>query len=157
MRYLQSKSVFEHYLKIYDAFETSSSIKEDIKDIFIDVTDNYLDVQITDSGKIIISNPNESAISLTDHNFDIDSNIIDSILRLIDYLKQNKLYMNNIIIKKLRLSRGPSSLISQTMFWVEDDIYVTNVTEEGLFIHRYKSELFTDPVHKIIIKYSNCL
>ena len=162
------------HIKIYEEFDPSNSIKEDIKDIFIDVTDNYLDVQITDSGKIVISNPNESARSLKDHNFDIYSNIIDSILRLIDYLKQNKLYMNNIIIKKLRLSHvvdSPSSLLADGIRrWVEDDIYVTNVTEEGLFIAKHKrkndkylgfglyyNELFTDPVHKIIIKYSNCL
>ena len=82
--------------------------------------------------------------------------------------------MNNIIIKKLRLSHvvdSPSSLLADGIRrWVEDDIYVTNVTEEGLFIAKHKrkndkylgfglyyNQLFTDPVHKIIIKYSNCL
>ena len=147
------------YLKVYEEFEPKDSVKEDIKDIFIELTDNYLDVQITDTGKILITNPNESATNLHDHNFDIDSYIIDSILRLIDYLKSNKLYFNNIIIHNLRLAS-----VSGLRRWVTDDLYVSNITEEGLFISkfidqngRYESKLFSEPAHKIIIKYSNCL
>jgi hypothetical protein len=37
------------YLKLYEEWEPKNSVKEDIKDIFIDLTDNYLDVQITDT------------------------------------------------------------------------------------------------------------
>ena len=43
----------------------------------------------------------------------------------------------------------------------EDYLTVSNITEEGLFINnfnntgRYESELVTEPVNKIIIKYSN--
>lgn len=164
MRYLQSKSVFEHYLKVYEEFEPKASVKEDIKDIFIELTDNYLDVELDDFGTIIISKSNGSdtnlqIISSTYYDFDIDSYIIDSILRLIDYLKSNKLYLNNIIIQKLRLGS-----VSGLRRWVTDDLYVSNITEEGLFTSkfidqtgRYESKLFSEPAHKIIIKYSNCL
>jgi hypothetical protein len=147
------------YLKIYEEFEPKDSVKEDIKDIFIELTDNYLDVQITDTGKIFITKPNEVASQLTDHNFDIDSYIIDSILRLIDYLKSNKLYLNDIIIQKLRLGS-----VGGLRRWVTDDLYVSNITEEGLFISKfndktskYKSKLFLEQAYQIIIKYSNCL
>ena len=147
------------YLKLYEEWEPKDSVKEDIKDIFIELTDNYLDVQITDTGKILITKPNESATNLHDHNFDIDSYIIDSILRLIDYLRSNKLYLNDIIIQKLRLGR-----VDGLRRWVTDDLYVSNVTEEGLFTSkfidqtgRYKNKLFTEQAYKIIIKYSNCL
>jgi hypothetical protein len=168
MRYLQSKSVFEHYLKIYEEFEPSSSLKEDIKDIFIELTDNYLDVEVDNYGKILITKPNELASQLTDYNFDIDSYIIDSILRLIDYLKSNKLYLNDIIIQRLKIS----SVVGGMRRWVTDDLYVSNITEEGLFISdlsktydssllksgdKYVSKLFTEQAHQIIIKYSNCL
>jgi len=152
------------YLKVYEEFEPKASVKEDIKDIFIELTDNYLDVQVDDFGKIIISKPNGSdtnlqIISSTYYDFDIDSYIIDSILRLIDYLKSNKLYLNNIIIQKLRLGS-----VSGLRRWVTDDLYVSNITEEGLFTSkfidqtgRYVNKLFTEEAHKIIIKYSNCL
>lgn len=147
------------YLKLYEEFEPKASVKEDIRDIFIELTDKYFDVQVDDFGKIVISKPNESATVLQDYDFDIDSNIIDSILRLIDYLKSNKLYLNNIIIQKLRLGS-----VSGLRRWVTDDLYVSNITEEGLFTSkfidqtgRYESKLFSEQAHKIIIKYSNCL
>lgn len=149
MRYLKSKSVFEE-------FETLDSIKNDIKDIFIELIDNYLDVEVSsyshDYGKVLISKKSEH---LTDSEFNIDSDIIDSILRFIDYLGMNKLYLKNITIKKLRLSS-----VSGLRRWVVDDLNVTNVTEEGLFIsefniNKYQNKLFTDPVHKIVIEYSN--
>jgi hypothetical protein len=163
------------YLKLYEEWEPKDSVKEDIKDIFIELTDNYLDVHIDDFGKIIISKLNESATVLQDYDFDIDSYIIDSILRLIDYLRSNKLYLNNIIIQKLRLDskRIPINLImglSGLRRWVTDDLYVSNITEEGLFISelsktydssllksgdKYVSKLFSEPAHKIIIKYSD--
>jgi hypothetical protein len=155
------------YLKLYEEWEPKDSVKEDIKDIFIELTDNYLDVHIDDFGKIFITKPlkmpNELsthprfAFKLTDYNFDIDSNIIDSILRFIDYLKQNKLYLNEIIIRRLR-----RKTINGVARRVTDDLYVSNITEEGLFIRefndkvgKYESELFLEPVHQIIIKYSN--
>ena len=151
------------YLKVYEEWEPKDSVKEDIKDIFIELTDNYLDVHITDTGKIFITKPSESIINattqLTDYNFDIDSYIIDSILRLIDYLKSNKLYLNDIIIQKLRLGS-----VGGLRRWVTDDLYVSNITEEGLFISKfndqtskYKSKLFLEQAYQIIIKYSNCL
>jgi len=159
MRYLQSKSVFEHFIRMYEEFEPKDSVKKYIKDIFLELTDNYLDVQITDTGKILISKSNELATQLTDYNFDIDSYIIDAILRLIDYLKSDGLYLNDIIIQKLR--RRTMNGLAQ---WVTDDIYVSNITEEGLFTSKfndktskYESKLFSEPAHKIIIKYSNCL
>jgi hypothetical protein len=148
------------YLKIYEEFEPSSSLKEDIKDIFIELTDNYLDVEVDNYGKILITKPNELATQLTDYNFDIDSYIIDSILRLIDYLKSNKLYLNDIIIQRLKIS----SVVGGMRRWVTDDLYVSNITDEGLFISefndktsKYVSKLFTEQAHQIIIKYSNCL
>lgn len=149
------------YLKIYEEFEPSSSLKEDIKDIFIELTDNYLDVEVDNYGTIVISKPNELATNLTDYDFNIDSDIIDSILRFIDYLRTNKLYLNDIIIKKLRLAH-----VDGLRRWVVDNLNVTNITEEGLFItkfnfggstttNKFYSELFTDQAHKIIIKYSD--
>ena len=147
------------YLKLYEEFEPKDSVKEDIKDIFIDLTDNYLDVQITDTGNIFITKPNELSTNLHDYEFNIDSNVIESILRLIDYLKSNKLYLNDIVIQKLKLSK-----VMGLRRWTEDDFNVTNITEEGLFISkfndktsRYESKLFSEPAYKIIIKYSNCL
>ena len=141
------------YLKIYEEFGPNS-LKEDIKDIFIELTDNYFEVEVDNYGKIVISKKSEH---LTDSEFNIDSDIIDSILRFIDYLRTNKLYLNDITIKKLRLAR-----VDGLRRWVVDDLNVTNVTEQGLFIskfndiiNRYHSKLFTDPVHKIVIKYSD--
>jgi hypothetical protein len=78
-------------------------------------------------------------------------------LRFIDYLKSNKLYLNDIIIYRIIIKdvRGLKRLS-------EDYLTVSNITEEGLFINnfnnntdRYESELVTEPVNKIIIKYSN--
>jgi hypothetical protein len=151
------------YLKIYEEFEPSS-VEDDIKDIFIELTDNYFDVRLKDWSNTMggygdINNLNMISISkskqLSDplmpvHNFEIDSNIIDSILRLIDYLRSNNLYLNDITIAKLRPFHRR---------WILDDINVTDVTKEGFFIKKSiknkNNKLFTDPVYEIIIKYSN--
>jgi hypothetical protein len=67
------------------------------------------------------------------------------------------LYLNDIIIQKLRLGS-----VGGLRRWVTDDLYVSNITEEGLFISKfndqtskYKSKLFTEQAYQIIIKYSN--
>jgi hypothetical protein len=69
------------------------------------------------------------------------------------------LYLNDIIIQKLRLGS-----VGGLRRWVTDDLYVSNITEEGLFISKfndktskYKSKLFLEQAYQIIIKYSNCL
>jgi hypothetical protein len=164
MKYLKSRKVFEQ--------NSDESIKDDIKDIFIDLTDNYLDVEVDHSygsldpnrlyrSKVEISKYRDPFLldfrNLTDSEFNIDSDIIDSILRFIDYLKSNNLYLNEIIIYRIIIKdvRGLKRLS-------EDYLTVSNITEEGLFTNninnntdRYESELVTEPVNKIIIKYSN--
>lgn len=157
------------HLKLFENFD--ESIKQDIEDIFIDLTDNYLEVDVDHSygsldpnrlyrSKIEISKYRDPLLldfrNLTDSEFNIDSDIIDSMLRFIDYLKSNKLYLNDIIIYRIIIQdvRGLKRLS-------EDYLTVSNITEEGLFINnfnntgRYESELVTEPVNKIIIKYSN--
>ena len=122
MKYLQSKSVFEHYLSKYNLFEgfkSSDSVGDDIKDIFLDLVDKGFNVRVigreesTDSGFITI---------LKSPEFDIDSDIIDCILRLIDYLRISNLYLNSIYIDYTKPGQ------------FSENKFVTNVTEEGLFI-----------------------
>ncbi len=137
MRYLQSKSVFEHYLKIYEEFGSNEDVKSDIKDIFVELEDKGFTVLIDDSshhsGFITILLPNDKL-------FTLESEIIESILRLIDYLKISGLYLNEITIK-------------YPTHW---NLVASDITEEGIFI-KGELELKTDSdskIRQIKLKYS---
>jgi hypothetical protein len=125
------------YLKPYQIFEASSDeVRDDIIDIFAELQDNGLTV-------LVDASPNHSGfitILLDDKLFTLDSDIIESILRLIDYLRMNKLYLNELTIMY------PSS-------W---NLPASDITEEGIFI---KGELEVKvnsdtKIKRIKIKYS---
>jgi len=135
MRYLSKYNLFE-------GFKWSDSVSDDISDIFLDLVDKGFNVRVigreesTDSGFITI---------LKSPEFDIDSDIIDCILRLIDYLRISKLYLNSF-----------SVLYSKPGQFSETKV-VTNVTEEGLFISEITSlgGIKVDwPINRIKLKYS---
>lgn len=135
MKYLRRYNVFE-------GFKWSDSVGDDISDIFLELVDKGFNVRViereesTDSGFITI---------LKSPEFDIDSDVIDCLLRLIDYLRMSKLYLNSFSV----LYSKPGQF-SETKF-------VTNVTEEGLFISELTSlgGIKVDwPINRIKLKYS---
>lgn len=153
------------YLKIYEEFDPSDSIKEDIKDIFIDLTDKYFDIKVDDFGKIEISKNRTVGgweFQYQSSLWDIDSDVIDSVLRLIDYLRTNKLYLNDMIIQRKTIKTHPVTRLKRAEV---SDHGVVNVDERGFMIladnyvnditGEYEKEWVTEPIHKIIIKYSN--
>jgi len=105
------------HLKKFNESSVSDSVGNDIKDIFLELVDKEFHVRLseesTHSGFITI---------LKSPEFDIDSDIIDCILRLIDYLRISKLYLNSIYIKYSKPGK------------FSENKFVTKVTEEGLFI-----------------------
>ena len=83
--------------KIYESFIPSDIIKDDIKYIFIDLIDDEFDIKIDDYGKIeIIKSSYSTHQPIKDSYWEIKPNVTESILRLIDYLSQNKLYLNEL-------------------------------------------------------------
>jgi hypothetical protein len=130
------------YLKPYQLFESfSDEVRDDIKDIFAELEDNGLTVLVDASPyhsrfiTICLDNGFTS-----DNLFTLDSEIIESILRLIDYLRMNKLYLNELTIMY------PSH-------WI---LTASDITEEGIFI-KGELELKTDSdskIRQIKIKYS---
>jgi len=126
------------YLKPYQLFESfSDEVRDDIKDIFAELEDNGLTVLVDaspyHSGFITILLDNDKL-------FTLDSEIVQSILRLIDYLRMNKLYLNELTIMY------PS-------YWI---LPASDITEEGIFI-KGELELKTDSdskIRQIKIKYS---
>jgi hypothetical protein len=135
MRYLRKYNVFE-------GFKWSDSVGDDIKDIFLDLVDKGFNVRVigreesTDYGFITI---------LKSPEFDIDSDIIDCILRLIDYLRISNLYLNS------------ASVVYSKPGQFSENKFVTNVTEEGLFISELGGgfRIKVDwPINSIKLKYS---
>jgi hypothetical protein len=130
------------YLKPYQLFESfSDEVRDDIKDIFAELEDNGLTVLVDaspyHSGFITICLDNGFT---SDNLFTLDSEIIESILRLIDYLRMNKLYLNELTIMY------PS-------YWI---LPASDITEEGIFI-KGELGLKTDSdskIRQIKIKYS---
>jgi hypothetical protein len=126
------------YLKPYQLFESfSDEVRDDIKDIFAELEDNGLTVLVDaspyHSGFITILLDNDKL-------FTLDSEIVQSILRLIDYLRMNKLYLNELTIMY------PS-------YWI---LPASDITEEGIFI-KGELGLKTDSdskIRQIKIKYS---
>jgi hypothetical protein len=117
-------------------------VKADIKDIFSELEDNGLTVLVMNENydgsrfiTIFLDN------GFTSNNlFTLDSEIVESILRLIDYLRMNKLYLNELTIMY------PSH-------WI---LPASDITEEGIFI-KGELELKTDSdskIRQIKIKYS---
>ena len=131
------------YLKTYRIFEASSDeVRDDIKDIFVELEDNgflvLLDESSTHSG--FITTGSITILLDGDKLFTLESEIVQSILRLIDYLRMNKLYLNELTIMY------PSH-------WI---LPASDITEEGIFI-KGQLELKTDSdskIRQIKIKYS---
>ena len=135
MKYLRKYNLFE-------GFKSSDSVRDDIKDIFLELVDKGFHVRVSDDD----NNSGFITIYPESHNvFDIDSDIIGCILRLIDYLRMSKLYLNSIYIDYTK--PGEFSL----------NKFVTNVKEEGLFISELTSlgGIKVDwPIDRIKLKYS---
>ena len=127
------------YLKFFEGFKSSDSISDDIKDIFLELVDKGFHVRVSDddnnSGFITIYHgslslqfrPHPRDSDRNDLGWEIDSDVIGCLLRLIDYLRMSKLYLNSIYIDYTKPGQ-----FSETKF-------VTNVTEEGLFISEITS------------------
>jgi hypothetical protein len=125
------------YLKIYEEFNSNEDVKSDIRDIFSELEDSgflvLLDASDYHSGFITI-------LLDDDKLFTIDSEMIQTILRFIDYLKMSGLYLNELTIKYPTHWNLPAS----------------DITEEGIFI-KGELELKTDSdskIRQIKIKYS---
>ena len=127
------------YLKIYEEFGSNEDVKADIKDIFSELEDNgffvHVDSSPDNSGfvTILIEGYNEKL-------FTLDSEMIQTILRFIDYLKMSGLYLNELTIKYPTHWNLPAS----------------DITEEGIFI-KGELELKTDSdskLRQIKLKYS---
>lgn len=111
------------FIRLYEEFDTSGSIKDDIRDILIDLEDDGFEVRISDFGTITIrkSKPFLDGVRLIP--FKVDSTIIDSILRLIKYCDINKLYLISF-----KFSIPPSH---KSAFGGNDS--ASNITEKGIF------------------------
>ena len=131
------------YLKTYKIFEASSDeVRDDIIDIFAELQDGGLTVSVMkenyDGSRFITIFLDNGFTS--DNLFTLESEIVESILRLIDYLRMNKLYLNELTIMY------PSH-------WI---LPASDITEEGIFI-KGELELKTDSdskIRQIKIKYS---
>ena len=130
------------YLKFFEGFKSSDTISEDIKDIFLELVDKGFHVRVSDDddpGFITIYHgswrpkynvyhlslqfrPHPRDSDRNDLGWEIDSDVIGCILRLIDYLRMSKLYLNSIYIDYTK----PGQFSEHKL--------VTKVTEEGLFI-----------------------
>jgi len=105
------------YLKIYEEFNSNEDVKSDIRDIFSELEDSgffvHVDSSPDNSGfvTILIEGYNEKL-------FTLDSEMIQTILRFIDYLKMSGLYLNELTIKYPTHWNLPAS----------------DITEEGIFI-----------------------
>ncbi len=140
MRYLRKYNLFE-------GFKSSDSVRDDIKDIFLELVDKGFHVHVPSFPDV----PGFINIYGTSRRWEIDSDIIDCLLRLIDYLKMSDLYLNSIYIDYSK----PGKFSEHKL--------VTKVTEEGLFISEITSlggicrlnQLKVDwPIKKMKIKYS---
>jgi len=125
------------YLKIYEEFGSNEDVKSDIRDIFSELEDSgflvLLDASDYHSGFITI-------LLDGDKLFTLDSEIVQTILRFIDYLRMSKLYLNEITIK-------------YPTHWI---LPASDITEEGIFI-KGELELKTDSdskLRQIKLKYS---
>jgi hypothetical protein len=125
------------YLKIYEEFNSNEDVKSDIRDIFSELEDSgflvLLDASDYHSGFITI-------LLDDDKLFTLDSEMIQTILRFIDYLKMSGLYLNELTIKYPTHWNLPAS----------------DITEEGIFI-KGELELKTDSdskLRQIKLKYS---
>ena len=126
------------YLKPYQLFESfSDEVRDDIKDIFAELEDNGLTVLVDaspyHSGFITILLDNDKL-------FTLDSEIVQSILRLIDYLRMNKLYLNELTV----------------MYSSSWNLPASDITEEGIFIKgQLEVKVNSDTkIKRIKIKYS---
>ena len=143
MKYLKKYNLFE-------GFKSSDSISDDIKDIFLELVDKGFRVRVS-SDDDDPSNPwdiLQGFITIYHNNsimWEIDSDVIDCLLRLIDYLKISELYLNSIYIDYSKPGK------------FSEHKFVTKVREEGLFISEIASLGGTKvdwPIEKMKIKYS---
>jgi hypothetical protein len=115
-----------------------SSVADDIKDIFVELEDNGFlvihdrshDFGLITTGYITILLDGTTIDNAK--SFTLDSEIVQTILRFIDYLKISGLYFNGITIMYPNRWSFPAS----------------DITEEGIFIEG-KLELKTDSDSKI--------
>ena len=148
------------YLNIYEEFGSNEDVKSDIKDIFVELEDKGFTVLIDDSshhsGFITILLPNDKL-------FTLESEIIESILRLIDYLKINGLYLNELnIISRYGSKRDPYDITRTVHLPNQSSLRnPPDITEEGIFIKGLygsgDTELKVDNVRNLFyikIKYS---
>ena len=136
MKYLKKYNLFE-------GFKSSDSISDDIKDIFLELVDKGFTVRVSsddDPGFITIYHDNSIG-----WEWEIDSDVIGCLLRLIDYLKISDLHLNSIYIDYSKPGK------------FSEHKFVTKVREEGLFISEIASLGGTKvdwPIEKMKIKYS---
>ena len=150
MKYLKKYNLFE-------GFKSSDSISDDIKDIFLELVDKGFHVRVSDddnnSGFITIYHgslslqfrPHPRDSDRNDLGWEIDSDVIGCLLRLIDYLKISDLHLNSIYIDYSKPGK------------FSEHKFVTKVREEGLFISEIASLGGTKvdwPIEKMKIKYS---
>ena len=84
MRYLQSKSVFEHYLKRFNESNTDDII-ENVKDILLPISDMGYEISVTedeDQSQLIIR-----VVSWGDQSLLITDEVKDEFMRMKDYLQ----------------------------------------------------------------------
>ena len=129
------------YLRKFNE-SSNEDVKADIKDIFSELEDNgflvLLDESSTHSG--FITTGSITILLDGDKLFTLDSEIVQTILRFIDYLRMSKLYLNEITIK-------------YPTHWI---LPASDITEEGIFI-KGQLELKTDSdskIRQIKLKYS---
>ena len=91
MRYLQSKSVFEHYLKTFESLSVDTS-REDLTEICYELTDGGFRIKISDSNDLpnlnLPSDDKVLFIGLENRDyqgFSFDE-VKDVVLRVLDYL-----------------------------------------------------------------------
>jgi hypothetical protein len=156
MRYLQSRSVFEHS-KIYEAFDSNKDVRDDIKDIFRELEDSRFTVSVEQVHTSVSRVSGVITISDGDKLFTLNSEIVESILRLIDYLRMSnnsqefKLYLNQLEVMTITKKITGYQITS-----VKQNLIANKITEEGIFI-KDKLELGVNSDIKlkhIKIKYS---
>ena len=86
MRYLQSKSVFEHYLKRFNESNTNDVIQT-IKDILLPISDMGYDISIIENNKENLTQFVIRVVSWGDQSLLITDEVKEEFIRMRDYLE----------------------------------------------------------------------
>jgi hypothetical protein len=86
MRYLQSKSVFEHYLKRFNESNTNDVIQT-IKDILLPISDMGYDISIVEDDKDNFTQFVIRVVSWGDQSLLITDEVKEEFIRMKDYLQ----------------------------------------------------------------------